>query len=82
MEFHGVSVEFHGVSMEFHYIWSSIIYFYILYIFYINLYIIYIKTAGAICGHSLKYINGLNRSKNIKRDTLNFRSPSAVFFRE
>ncbi len=24
------------------------------------------KTAGAICGHSLKYKNGLNRSKNIK----------------
>ena len=40
------------------------------------------KTPGAICGHSLKNINGLNRSKNIKRDTLNFRSPSAVFFRE
>ena len=25
------------------------------------------KTAGAICGHSLKNINGLNRSKNIKK---------------
>ena len=25
------------------------------------------KTAGAICGHSLKYINGLNRSKKHKK---------------
>ena len=25
------------------------------------------KTAGAICGHSLKYINGLNRSKKYKK---------------
>ena len=32
--------------------------------------------------YNIKNINSLNRYKNIKRDTLNFRSPSAVFFRE